>query len=379
MSVVSDGRYKLFSIAAIGLVVALLLVPLATLAANGGLQNPGFEGGALNGPPNSWTVQQPPADAAVVVGSEGPGDFAAYRDMGSITVTPPKGNAMLRLGTPKRTAEKQPPGENTVYQDFTSSSDTLSFYFRLLSWEARGQDVFRFNLTNTGGSSVGTLKPFTMNMGGNLVTKSTLPVETTLSLPKGAKFVDTTWVKVEITGIPQNQNLRLTYTVGGTKDNAHATWAYFDGNTPPAVSADQTAVASGEGQTATNTGRYSDADSDPVSLSASVGSVSPGATAGTWVWSHTGADGPAQNTVTITANDGNGGVTSATFSLTINNVAPAGVALTASPAAINENDSTTVSGSFTDPGTLDTHTVAIDWGDGSPVTTLNLAANVLTF
>ncbi|MBI4333784.1 MAG: PKD domain-containing protein, partial [Chloroflexi bacterium] len=51
----------------------------------------------------------------------------------------------------------------------------------------------------------------------------------------------------------------------------------------------------------------------------------------------------------------------------------------AEPAAINVNDSTTVSGSFNDPGTLDSNTVAIDWGDGSPVTTLNLAANVLTF
>src|SRR5436190_2477243 len=43
--------------------------------------------------------------------------------------------------------------------------------------------------------------------------------------------------------------------------------------------------------------------------------------------------------------------------ITVNNVAPANVVLTPSPATINENDSTTVSGSFTDPGTVDTHTV----------------------
>ena len=34
------------------------------------------------------------------------------------------------------------------------------------------------------------------------------------------------------------------------------------------------------------------------------------------------------------------------------------------PGTINENDSTALSGSFTDPGILDTHTVAINWGDG---------------
>ena len=34
-----------------------------------------------------------------------------------------------------------------------------------------------------------------------------------------------------------------------------------------------------------------------------------------------------------------------------------------------ERQSTTLSGSFTDPGTLDTHTVDINWGDGSPNTT----------
>ena len=33
-----------------------------------------------------------------------------------------------------------------------------------------------------------------------------------------------------------------------------------------------------------------------------------------------------------------------------------------------------LSGSFTDPGTQDTHTVMIAWGDGSTNTTLNLAA-----
>src|SRR5262249_59828266 len=45
---------------------------------------------------------------------------------------------------------------------------------------------------------------------------------------------------------------------------------------------------------------------------------------------------------------------------------------------IDENGSTTLSGSFTDPGTLDTHDVTINWGDGN-TQTVNLAAGVTTY
>src|SRR5262249_15353019 len=41
--------------------------------------------------------------------------------------------------------------------------------------------------------------------------------------------------------------------------------------------------------------------------------------------------------------------------------------------------STTLTGTFTDPGTLDTHTVVINWGPGEGTTTLTLAAGVFTF
>src|SRR5581483_981340 len=45
---------------------------------------------------------------------------------------------------------------------------------------------------------------------------------------------------------------------------------------------------------------------------------------------------------------------------------------------VNENGSTSLSGAFADAGTLDTHTVVVNWGDGGS-TTVNLAAGVLTF
>ena len=81
----------------------------------------------------------------------------------------------------------------------------------------------------------------------------------------------------------------------------------------------------------------------------------------------------------VTVTDDDGGSTSTTSSVTVNNVAPSALSLTPTPGTVNENNSLSLAGSFADPGTLDTHTVVIDWGDGSSNTTLNLAAGVLTF
>ncbi|MHC4984571.1 MAG: PKD domain-containing protein, partial [Planctomycetota bacterium] len=51
----------------------------------------------------------------------------------------------------------------------------------------------------------------------------------------------------------------------------------------------------------------------------------------------------------------------------------------ADPDPVYKNAATTLSGSFTDPGTLDLHEVTIDWGDGTPITTLNLPVGDRTF
>src|SRR5262249_29716551 len=68
---------------------------------------------------------------------------------------------------------------------------------------------------------------------------------------------------------------------------------------------------------------------------------------------------------------------SAGTSVTVNNVAPAGIVL--NTGTIYENDTFTLNGSFTDPGTQDTHTVVISWGPGEGSTTLTLPAGVLSF
>jgi hypothetical protein len=114
-------------------------------------------------------------------------------------------------------------------------------------------------------------------------------------------------------------------------------------------------------------------------------SLDPGAPQGatidpvSGVFSWTAPDGPANYTVTVRVTDnGTPALSDAkSFVITVNNVAPSNVLGNAD--SINENDSATLQGRFFDPGILDTHTVVIDWGDSSAQTTLDLAANVLTF
>ncbi|MCI0641905.1 MAG: PKD domain-containing protein [Gemmataceae bacterium] len=92
---------------------------------------------------------------------------------------------------------------------------------------------------------------------------------------------------------------------------------------------------------------------------------------------HTYADNGTY-TATLSVTDFFGLVGTDTALVTVNNAAPSSLNLTRSAASIDENNTLTLNGSFADPGTLDTHSVVIQWGDGTS-TTLNLAANVTTF
>jgi murein DD-endopeptidase MepM/ murein hydrolase activator NlpD len=97
---------------------------------------------------------------------------------------------------------------------------------------------------------------------------------------------------------------------------------------------------------------------------------------------YSGIDDVVDN-LTLTVSDLGGDVTAATAltdadsaTVTVLNVAPT---VTAIGDGINEAGTATVSATFTDPGTLDTHTASILWGDGSPaqaVSVLALAAGV---
>ncbi len=67
--------------------------------------------------------------------------------------------------------------------------------------------------------------------------------------------------------------------------------------------------------------------------------------------------------VSVVVTDDDTGVDTASTTVTVNNVNPVIVGLNAP--VIDENGTATINGSFTDVGTLDTHTVVIDWGDGT--------------
>jgi len=165
-----------------------------------------------------------------------------------------------------------------------------------------------------------------------------------------------------------------TLTVGDFF-NVNVTCATTPTNTPPAIAADNTSVTVDEGDTAYNSGTYSDADGDDVTLSASVGAITDNLN-GTWSWSFDTTDGPDESQeVTITADDGNGGVSTATFNLTVNNVAPTVEKPAFALSSINCQASVNLTGiSFNDPGVNDADWIVnIDWGDGSTDTNYSTA------
>ena len=141
----------------------------------------------------------------------------------------------------------------------------------------------------------------------------------------------------------------------------------------PTVTRDDASVTVNEGDTATNSGTYDDVDGDTVTLSASVGTVTPNGD-GTWDWSYSTSDGPDQSqTVMITVSDGSPPNTTVTFALTVNNVAPSVTA--AADQSSNEGDSHSFAlGSFTDPGPDGPWSVDVDWGDGSTDTSFSKSA-----
>src|SRR5205823_3900246 len=89
---------------------------------------------------------------------------------------------------------------------------------------------------------------------------------------------------------------------------------------------------------------------------------------------------------TYKANDGHLNSNVATVTITVNAVNDAvqikttgAGALAANPNTIKENESTILRGSFADPDVGDSHTVTINWGDGSPNDTLTVDPGVDSF
>ncbi|APZ93269.1 PKD domain-containing protein [Fuerstiella marisgermanici] len=82
--------------------------------------------------------------------------------------------------------------------------------------------------------------------------------------------------------------------------------------------------------------------------------------------------------VELTVTDDDGGIGKATETIEVGNVSPS-IANLAISSPINENETATLTGSIVDPGTADSFTVTVDWGDGSPVQTFSYVAGTTSF
>src|SRR6267378_1638910 len=92
---------------------------------------------------------------------------------------------------------------------------------------------------------------------------------------------------------------------------------------------------------------------------------------------HTYADGTTGRAITVDLVDSDGTyVAAGSLLVTVQNVAPLIAGVTRSVTTLDENGFLTVTGAFTDPGTLDAHTVRINWGDGSALQTLLTAVGI---
>jgi hypothetical protein len=85
------------------------------------------------------------------------------------------------------------------------------------------------------------------------------------------------------------------------------------------------------------------------------------------------------NLVSLNVIDNDGGVGSTSQTIAVTNVAPALRDVAVTPGTVDEGGSVTLSGSVSDPGSRDTLTLTINWGDGSDPEDVLLAAGSPSF
>jgi hypothetical protein len=167
------------------------------------------------------------------------------------------------------------------------------------------------------------------------------------------------------------------------KDDDGGTSAVFSqtvmvANVAPQVSAGADAAIN-EGATFTRNGSFTDPGADTWSATVDYGDgsgVQP-LTLGagkTFSLSHTYADNGVF-TITVVVTDDDSGSDSDTIELTVNNVAP--VVSAGADASLNEGDTFTRNGSFTDPGN-DAWTATVDYGDGGGAQPLALSGKTFS-
>ena len=145
-------------------------------------------------------------------------------------------------------------------------------------------------------------------------------------------------------------------------------------NAAPTLVMNVTSVTGSEGSVLTVTGNVADSDGIVTSLTASIGTVTLNAD-GTFVWTLAGVD-DLTAVVSLTASDDDGGTTISSFTANVTNIAPVLGAITTSVAVATRT--VTLQTSLTDLGLADTHSVTINWGDGSSSTVIPVNGLVST-
>jgi PKD repeat protein len=143
------------------------------------------------------------------------------------------------------------------------------------------------------------------------------------------------------------------WMTGAHADFGFEEWIATNVNLAPVVTVDRTAVSVVEGTAPTNSGTCADPDGDTVTLGASDGAVSA-CTGGTYTWSKPAGDEAAPETVTITANDGNGLSATTSFTLDVSAVDPVAQIVSGPPSiTVPEGTNVPLSGTATSPAAPD--------------------------
>jgi hypothetical protein len=139
----------------------------------------------------------------------------------------------------------------------------------------------------------------------------------------------------------------ISWSTTGHGDFGFKEWVATNVNSAPLVAVDKSAFGAPEGTSPTNSGTCSDADGDTVTLRASDGAVSP-CTGGKWTWSKPAGDEAGNQTVTITADDGNNLTAQVPFTFDVTPVDPT-ASIVSDPPTITVPEGTNVP--FTGTGT----------------------------
>ena len=130
-------------------------------------------------------------------------------------------------------------------------------------------------------------------------------------------------------------------------------WVASSVNLAPVVAVDKSAFGVLEGTAPTNGGTCSDPDGDTVNMKASDGTVSA-CTAGRWTWSKPAGDESPSETVTITADDGNGLTAQVQFSFDVAGVDPTATIVSDPPTiTVPEGTNVPFAGTATSPDAAD--------------------------